>query len=130
VISLVNPHLIEAAVTPPVTGTPDDLPSLLPFVLGSTATTSKFPGHVANRVLVGMASPSDGGNRPAWTEAQTLIGQPIYEARRFEPSWINTTDFNKMVGEADDANALPVISFKVPGDNWAGIPQGVYDADL
>lgn len=89
-----------------------------------------FAGHIPNRVLVGMATPADSTNsNPGWTEALGIIGQPIYEARRFV-NWITLSSFNSMMAEAGQANAYPVISFKVPGNDWASVVAGNYNADL
>jgi hypothetical protein len=129
ILVVINPFRHSTGVVTPPAPDTSTLPATLPFRLTSAAV-EKFPGHVANRVLVGYAAPSSGGNRPDWDEAPAIIGQPVYEARRFEPSWINTTDFNKMVDEAAEVNALPVISFKVPGNDWIGVATGNYDADL
>lgn len=104
------------------TGTPDPEPPVGEVL---------FPGHIPNRVLVGMASPDDSTNfDPGWTEALSLIGAPIYEARRFVSGWITNANFNSMMAEATQADAYPVISFKVPGNNWAGVTSGSYNADL
>jgi hypothetical protein len=99
---------------------------------GSSATP-RFAGHVPNRVIVGMAAPSDGSTYdPGLTEAETIVGQTVYESRRFTSGWISSTNFNGMLDEAEifGASTLPVISFKVPLDNWAGVAAGDFDADL
>lgn len=93
------------------------------------AGTRLFPGHVPGRVLIGMATPA-GNPPPGWDEARSIIDQPIYEARRFTGSWIGANAFNSMIAEADIASALPWISFKVPGNDWAGVAAGNYNADL
>lgn len=96
---------------------------------GAVTQGAKFPGHVPNRVLVGMATPA-GNPPPGWDEARTIVGQPIYEARRFTGGWISANAFDSMVSEADAANALPWISFKVPSNNWAGVYEKTYDSAL
>lgn len=98
---------------------------------GSTSGALQFPGHVPNRVLLGMATPAEGaGAGPGWVEARQIIGQPIYEARRFTGQWVGANAFQEMINQADQANALPNISFKVPSNNWAGVANKQYDSDL
>lgn len=100
---------------------------------GASAAGSKFPGHTPFRVLVGMATPDNPPPAPGWSEAQTVIGQPIYEARRFASGWITEARFDQMIGEADDAAALPWISFKVDVAStagWQAVRDGGRNADL
>lgn len=87
-------------------------------------------GHVPNRVLIGMASPDNSFPGPGWSDALDIIGQPIYEARRFSSGWITTGNFNSMIADAVEASALPVISFKIPSNDWAGVYAKTYDSDL
>jgi hypothetical protein len=100
---------------------------------GVVNSNARFPGHTPFRVLVGMATPSNPPPAPDWDEARSIIGQPIYEARRFASGWVSEARFDSMIGEADSANALPWISFKVdvsgtPG--WAAVRDGGKNADL
>jgi hypothetical protein len=112
VILLINPYRLglSGGEPAPVEDAPAPLPSTLPFRIGLGDASL----ITENRVYVGMATPASSANsNPGWTEAQTIIGQDIYEARRFSAN-----------------SALPVISFKVPGNDWGGVPAGTYNADL
>lgn len=94
-----------------------------------------FPGHIANRVLVGMNAADDTGNptgppRPQYTEQATLIpGGTGYVRRVFSSNWYSTSKLNEMIGVCEARNQLPVLSFKVNND-WDGVANGDYDADL
>lgn len=97
----------------------------------AASTQVLFAGHVPNRVLVGMATPAEGSNAtPGWVEARQLIGQPIYEARRFDSGSYSAAALSAMFAEADTASAYPVLSFKTPSNDWVAVANGGSDVDL
>jgi hypothetical protein len=101
--------------------------------IGAVAAAARWPGHVPNRVIMGMATsgPTPG---PDWAEARAILAQPVYEVRNFTGNWISQSGFDAQVLEADQINGLPWVSFKEAGTSadagWQGIRNGQYDNDL
>ncbi|MBC7581603.1 hypothetical protein H7097_01910 [Aeromicrobium sp.] len=92
-----------------------------------TAMAARFAGNVPGRVLLGMAASTS--IRPLYNEALGITGT-VYERRQFDPGWITAAKMNNMLDDCDANNQYCVISFKVPGTDWAGVAAGNYDADL
>lgn len=102
--------------------------SAIKFGTGGTGFGSvRFAGHVPGRVLLGFAA--SGSIRPLYDEALGITGT-VYERRSFSSGWITASKMNSMLDECDANNQYCVISFKVPGTDWAGVAAGNYDADL
>lgn len=78
----------------------------------------------APKAAIGMACP-----RADWSLRLGQTG-PVYARRLFVtsltvPTWLPAT----LVDEHEEGR-LPVVSFKVPNDDWRGAANGVYDAAL
>src|SRR5680860_1563783 len=77
------------------------------------------------------------GIRPmAWSHRRLLLclsvtaGQYVSVRRCFVPNWISKATIDKWADWAESQGVYPVISFKVPGNDWAGVAAGAYDLDL
>jgi hypothetical protein len=46
------------------------------------------------------------------------------------PGWITKASIDKWANWAEAEGVYPVISFKVPGNDWAGVASGRYNSDL
>lgn len=109
-------------VTPPTDPDPEPLPPL-------------FPGHIPNRVIIGMNAPDDTGSptaapRPKYTEQYSMIpGGMGYARRMFSSNWWSRSKMNSMINACEEHDQLPVVSFKV-GNDWNGVANGNYDDDL
>jgi hypothetical protein len=93
----------------------------------------RFPGDRQDRVMVGMAVTDNLNSNLQWDQAVTLLGTagPFASVRRcFVPSWITKANIDKWADWAESKGVYPVISFKVPGNDWAGLAAGTYDSDL
>ncbi len=97
--------------------------------------TPLFAGHIPYRVLFGMnaAEGSPNNNQPGYDEAETLLtgAKGGYARRMFRGGAYTTNDFDTMYNLADQHpvnRQLPVITFKIPGNDWAGVLTGTYDA--
>jgi hypothetical protein len=93
----------------------------------------RFAGDRQGRVMVGMAVTDKLDSNLQWDQALTLLGTagPSAVVRRcFLPGWITKAGVEKWADWAETKGVYPVISFKVPGNDWAGVAAGTYDADL
>ena len=98
-----------------------------------------FAGHKPFQVRFGMNSAENAANpltppRPQYDEAVTILGghARLNVRRVFDFSnGISTNMANQMVEEPDQqVDCLPVMSFKVAGDDWDGVYAGAHDAEL
>lgn len=101
--------------------------SAIKFGSGTIATPTRFAGHVPGRVLFGMAASES--LRPQYNEALQLTGK-VYERRIFSPNWITAATMKGMLDDCDLNNQYCVISFKAPNNNWSGVANGQYNAEL
>lgn len=74
-------------------------------------------------VRIGMSSP-----RSEWATAFAEVGS--VDARRLFGELASPSSIVTLAGSEIAAGRLPILSFKVPGDDWAGVAAGRYDAQL
>ena len=94
---------------------------------------SRFAGDRQDRVMVGMAVTDKTNSNLKWDQAISLLaasGQFVSVRRCFFPDWITKAHLDTWADWAESRGVYPVISFKVPRDDWAGVSAGKYDADL
>jgi hypothetical protein len=94
---------------------------------------ARFAGDIQGRVMMGMAVTDKSASNLQWEQAVALLGTSGQHAcvrRTFVSGWINKADIDKWADWAESQGVYPVLSFKVPGNDWAGVPTGKYDADL
>jgi len=94
---------------------------------------ARFVGDRQGRVMMGMAVTDKEASNLQWEQAVSLLGTagPNASVRRaFVSGWITKASVDKWADWAESQGVYPVISFKVPGNNWAGVAAGTYDADL
>lgn len=98
-----------------------------------------FAGHIPYRVLIGMnaAEGSPNNNAPGYTEAETLLtgAKGGFARRMFRniSGLYSNTEFDEMYNLADQHpvnRQLPVVTFKVPSNDWAGVIAGSYNTQL
>jgi hypothetical protein len=96
----------------PVTGsTPASTPGSAPTAV--TATT----------VRIGMSAPAD-----EWSTRLSETGS--VDARRLFGTLSSPSRALKLAGSEVTAGRMPILSFKVPNNDWAGVGTGKYDAQL
>lgn len=93
------------------------------------AGAAKFAGHVPNRVLFGFAASEVTNTKLTYADAVALTGT-IYERRKFKASWVTESWLNTTLDEILGDNQYPWLSFKVTGNDWAGVAAGGYDSGL
>jgi len=94
------------------------------------AEQPRWAGHVIDRVLLGMCVQTGSSPTLSYAEAITYTGEP-YARRSFGGgNWITSTAINSWINECAADSIYPWISFKVPGNDWAGVVNGDYDAGL
>ncbi|MEO8704413.1 MAG: hypothetical protein ABI867_30450 [Kofleriaceae bacterium] len=75
------------------------------------------------RTRIGMSAPAG-----EWNQRLSETG-PVYARRIFDN--LDSPEFAIRTAEQElAAGRMPIISFKVPGDDWAGAATGRYDAQL
>lgn len=93
----------------------------------------RFAGHVVNRVILGFANNDSGQTQLTFNQALSFTG-PIYERRKFDPSWVSASYINTWLNTGTSGGHYMWLSFKVPGtDNtagWQAVIDGDYDSDL
>lgn len=102
------------------------------YLLGNT-WRERFAGDREGRVMMGMAVTGKANSNLQWEQAVALLGasaKNVSVRRCFVPGWITKQQVNHWADWAESAGVYPVMSFKVPGNNWAGVVAGKYDADL
>ena len=99
------------------------LASLVTAGLGLSFTASAGPAVAATSVKIGMSAPRD-----QW-EARLRETGPIY-ARRLFGQLSSTSGLVSLARTELAAGRMPVLSFKVPNNDWAGAAAGKYDAQL
>jgi hypothetical protein len=83
--------------------------------------------------MVGMAVTDKSNSNLQWENAMTLLGaagSAVAVRRCFVPAWISKSSIDKWANWAESAGVYPVISFKAPGNDWAGVAAGRYNSDL
>lgn len=75
----------------------------------------------STRALIGMSAPAK-----LWDQRVREIG-PGLEARRL---FFNLGDTLTLAQTAVNNGLYPIMSFKIPGNDWAGVAAGKYDAQL
>jgi hypothetical protein len=93
----------------------------------------RFTGDREDRVMVGMAVTDKNNSNLQWAQATSLLAgsaQFVSVRRCFESTWITKATVDKWADWGDAQGIYPVISFKVPGNDWAGVAAGKYDNDL
>jgi hypothetical protein len=93
----------------------------------------RFAGDRQDRVMLGMAVTDKSNSNLRWENAVNLLGTAaasLSVRRCFLPAWISKANIDKWANWAETNGVYPVISFKVPSNDWAGVPAGRYDADL
>lgn len=73
------------------------------------------------KARIGMSAPAN-----LWDQRVAEVG-PGLEARRL---FYGLGDDLKLAQQAVDAGLYPILSFKIPGNDWAGVAQGKYDTQL
>jgi hypothetical protein len=89
----------------------------------------RFAGHEVNRIILGFANAETGTSQLTYNTAIGFTGT-IYERRKFTGDWVTASYINTWLNTCGAAGQLPWLSFKVPNNNWAGVPLGQYDAGL
>lgn len=93
----------------------------------------RFPGDRQGQVMLGMAVTDKPNSNLQWAQAMTLLGgaSAFVSVRRcFNTGWITRAAIDSWADWADAQGIFPIISFKVPGNDWAGVAAGKYDSDL
>lgn len=107
---------------------------------GAVVGTPLYAGHIPNRVLIGVAGPER--DVPNFTQGVELIKQASqatlgyrgvgsYERRRFTTTQTNGThaaELREMLADGDAAGCYNWVSFKVTGNDWAGVAAGKFPA--
>lgn len=75
----------------------------------------------STRALIGMSAPAS-----LWDQRVKEIG-PGLEARRI---FYNLSDTLTLAQTAASKGLYPILSFKIPNNDWAGVAAGKYDAQL
>ena len=88
----------------------------------------RFAGHQVNRVLLGFAN-ADANSQLTYNTAVGYTGT-IYERRKFTNNWVTASYINTWLDAGTAGGHYMWLSFKVPNNNWAGVPLGQYDAGL
>lgn len=90
----------------------------------------RWAGHVVDRVLLGMCVQTGASPTLSYATAVTYTGAP-YARRSFGGgNWITANAINSWIDECEADSIYPWISFKVPGNDWAGVVNGQYDSGL
>lgn len=93
----------------------------------------RFPGDRDDRLMMGLCVTSKSNSNLRWENAMNLLGAAgglVSVRRSFIPGWITKANVERWADWAETNGVYPVISFKVPGNNWAGVAKGTYDNDL
>jgi len=130
-------HIGTNTVTVTLTRLPDGTTTSqkVTYTLGSQIPpwNPRFAGDREDRVMVGMAVTDKTNSNLKWENALGLLGaagQYASVRRCFVPSWISKNSIDKWADRAETNGVYPVISFKVPGNDWAGVAAGKFDSDL
>lgn len=121
------------------------------WTVGSQQRPAQAAGHVPGRIWLGVDVNEQSVNND-WPHAMALIaghtwswsgdqarnlpaGAPqatVFSRRYFNGgNWATLTNVRGMLDDADQKGIkFPVLSFKVPGNNWAGMAAGNYDSGL
>ena len=97
--------------------------SLATAGLGLLLTASATPAFAAPSVKIGMSAPRD-----QW-DARLRETGPVY-ARRLFGQLSSTSGLISLARSEIAAGRMPILSFKVPNNDWAGAAAGRYDAQL
>lgn len=94
-----------------------------------------FSVHVPNRVILGMnANDNPSLKRPAYDEALDILGaayQPyVRHTYANGGNWFSSNAWRTEIAETEARGMIAWPSPKVPGNNWAAVAAGTYDADL
>lgn len=102
------------------------------YTLGSQ-WVARFPGDREQQVMVGLAVTDKSNSNLRWADAVGLLGAAgasVAVRRCFIPAWISASNIDKWADWAEIEGVYPIISFKVPGNDWAGVAAGRFDSDL
>ena len=103
--------------------------TVLGLLAGPTLATAATAGTAATEpaarstVRIGMSSPAD-----EWSSRLSQVGG--VDARRIFGTLTSPGSAVTLASKELAAGRLPVLSFKLPEDDWAGAAAGVYDAPL
>lgn len=102
--------------------------TVVALVLTIGGTASHGPGSVAAsippRTLIGMSSPVD-----EWDQRVAETG-PVDARRVFGADLLHMGPGMGLAASEVKAGRYPILSFKVPGNDWAGVAAGKYDHQL
>lgn len=98
--------------------------SILPACVSDAPDDADLEAQAATqRVRIGMSAPAS-----EWTTRLAETG-PVYARRIFD----ELASFDSAVALAKKelaAGRMPILSFKVPNNDWSGVANGAYDAQL
>lgn len=98
-------------------------------------SVGRHAGHEPGRIRFGMSATELNGSNLQWDTALGLVGGQVYERRKFFRPWLGestgiASNLNNILNYCDAHDMFPILSYKVPSNNWAGLANGTYDAAL
>lgn len=93
----------------------------------------RFTGDRKDRVMLGVAVTDKPLSNLQWEQTMELLGASaafVSVRRCFHPGWITKARIDTWADWAEAQGVYPVMSFKVPSNDWAGVAAGKYDNDL
>jgi hypothetical protein len=110
-----------------------EVPYVIGTATGGAVAGARFVGDRDDRLMLGMCVTDKSTSNLRWENAMNLLGAAggyVSVRRCFIPGWITKANVERWADWAETNGVYPVISFKVPNNNWAGVANGNYDADL
>ncbi|HET8615434.1 MAG TPA: DNRLRE domain-containing protein [Actinomycetales bacterium] len=118
-----KPRPVPVTTSPTPTTTTSPTPTTTTSPAPTTTSPTTTAPATTSRVKIGMSTPAS-----EWDTRLKQVGN--IQARRIFGQLGSPSNALKLAKSEVAAGREPILSFKVPNNDWAGVGQGKYDAQL